>query len=74
MLLYVDLFGFTFCSAIISPINRTVSLLILTQPWNFSFSDSTKRSATMVRREVDRAVSNHDFSFLFHLLFSPRLN
>lgn len=71
MLLYVDLFGFTFRSDIISPINRTVSL---THPWNFSFSDARKRSATMVRREVDRAVSNHDFSFLFHLLFSPRLN
>ncbi|KAB0361958.1 hypothetical protein FD754_006114 [Muntiacus muntjak] len=36
--------------------------------------DATKRSATMVRKEVDRAVSNHDFSFLFHLLFSSRLN
>ncbi|XP_052501354.1 programmed cell death 1 ligand 2 [Budorcas taxicolor] len=40
----------------------------------YSGEDATKRSATMVRREVDRAVSNHDFSFLFHLLFSPRLN
>ncbi|XP_069330291.1 programmed cell death 1 ligand 2 isoform X1 [Eulemur rufifrons] len=40
----------------------------------YSRKDTTIRSVTTIKRKVNRAVSKQDFTFLFHLLYSPSLN